>query len=133
MVTGFPATGFPRLTWGALRELSADVCVGTKFRVGLREPGRIEGNAIALVEESLNRLQREQVDLIQMHNHGAAAGDGRAVSPEEAMAELGLTPPETPSPWNLFMNIPVGWDGGLSFEPPVSGPGDYVALRAEMN
>ena len=50
-----------------------------------------------------------------------------------ALAELGLTPPETPSPWNLFMNIPVGADGGLSFEPPVSGPGDYVLLRAEMD
>ena len=50
-----------------------------------------------------------------------------------ALAELGLTPPETPSPWNLFMNIPVGPDGSLSFEPPVSSPGSYVLLRAEMD
>ena len=50
-----------------------------------------------------------------------------------ALAELGLTAPETPSPWNLFMNIPVGADGGVGFEPPVSKPGDYVALRAEMD
>ena len=50
-----------------------------------------------------------------------------------ALAELGLTPPETPSPWNLFMNIPVGPDGRLSFEPPISSPGDYVLLRAEMD
>ena len=50
-----------------------------------------------------------------------------------ALAELGLTPPETPSPWNLFMNIPVGIDGSVSFEPPVSGPGDYITLRAEMD
>ena len=50
-----------------------------------------------------------------------------------AMAELGLTPPETPSPWNLFMNIPVGPDGSVSFEPPVSEPGDYLTLRAEMD
>ena len=50
-----------------------------------------------------------------------------------ALAELGLTPPETPSPWNLFMNIPVGVDGDLSFEPPVSSLGDYVVLRAEMD
>ena len=40
-----------------------------------------------------------------------------------ALAELGLTPPETPSPWNLFMNIPVGADGSVTFEPPVSKPG----------
>ncbi len=50
-----------------------------------------------------------------------------------ALAELGLTPPETPSPWNLFMNIPVASDGSLGFEPPVSSPGDYVVLRAEMD
>ena len=50
-----------------------------------------------------------------------------------AMAELGLAAPETPSPWNLFMNIPVAADGALSFQPPVCGPGDYVALRAEMD
>ena len=50
-----------------------------------------------------------------------------------ALAELGLTAPETPSPWNLFMNIPVGPDGSVSFEPPVSGPGDYITLRAEMD
>ena len=50
-----------------------------------------------------------------------------------ALAELELTPPETPSPWNLFMNIPVGGDGSVSFEPPVSGPGDYLILRAEID
>ena len=50
-----------------------------------------------------------------------------------ALAELGLTPPETPSPWNLFMNIPVKPDGSLSFEPPVCKRGGYVLLRAEMD
>ena len=50
-----------------------------------------------------------------------------------ALAELGLTPPETPSPWNLFMNIPVGADGSVGFEPPVCKPGDYVTLRADMD
>ena len=50
-----------------------------------------------------------------------------------ALAELGLTPPETPSPWNLFMNIPVGADGEVSFEPPVCRAGDYLTLRAEMD
>ena len=50
-----------------------------------------------------------------------------------ALAELGLKAPKTPSPWNLFMNIPVQADGRLSFEPPVCKPGDYVLLRAEMD
>lgn len=50
-----------------------------------------------------------------------------------AMRELGLHAPETPSPFNLFMNIPVRADGTLSFEPPVSTPGSHVSLRAEMD
>lgn len=50
-----------------------------------------------------------------------------------ALAELSLTSPETPSPWNLFMNIPVKSDGSLSFEPPVCKPGDYLLLRAEID
>ena len=50
-----------------------------------------------------------------------------------ALAEIGLEPPETPSPWNLFMNIPVKPDGGLTFDPPVCKAGDYILLRAEMD
>lgn len=50
-----------------------------------------------------------------------------------AMRELSLVPPETPSPLNLFMNIPCSAEGTLSFEPPVSTPGGFVVLRAEMD
>ena len=50
-----------------------------------------------------------------------------------ALYELGLTPPETPSPLNLFMNIPWTAKGALSFEPPVTKPGDYVVLEAAMD
>lgn len=50
-----------------------------------------------------------------------------------ALAELGLAPPETPSPLNLFMNIPWTKEGSLSFDAPVSTPGCYVALRAELD
>ncbi|MEA2788768.1 MAG: uncharacterized protein QOG73_1174 [Acetobacteraceae bacterium] len=50
-----------------------------------------------------------------------------------ALAALGLTPPETPSPLNLFMNIPWSGPGDLSFEPPLSVPGSFIVLRAEMD
>ena len=50
-----------------------------------------------------------------------------------AMKELGFTPPETPSPWNVWMNIPVAHDGSIEFMPTVSKPGDYVVLRPEMD
>ena len=49
------------------------------------------------------------------------------------LGALGLTPPETPSPLNLFMNIPVARGIALSFEPAVAPPGSYVSLRAELD
>ena len=50
-----------------------------------------------------------------------------------ALYELGLTPPETPSPLNLFMNIPWDDDGGLAFAAPVSKEGDYVLFEANLD
>lgn len=47
--------------------------------------------------------------------------------------ELGLVPPGTPSPLNLFMNIPWTEHGGLAFEPPQTRPGDYVLLEAQLD
>jgi uncharacterized protein len=51
----------------------------------------------------------------------------------QGLAKLGLAPPETPSPLNLFMNIPWTADGVLSFEPPASTPGCFIRLRAMMD
>lgn len=50
-----------------------------------------------------------------------------------ALNELGLTPPQTPSPLNLFMNIPWARDGALAWQAPVAKPGDYVVLEAVMD
>jgi len=50
-----------------------------------------------------------------------------------ALAELGLAPPETPAPLNLFMNIAVIDGNRVEIRPPVSTPGSYVSLRAEMD
>ena len=71
-----------------LKELSAEVYVGTKFRVTTHEPNHIKDNVIASVEESLTRLQREQVDLMQMHNHVASSPEDGSVSPEEATGQV---------------------------------------------
>lgn len=49
------------------------------------------------------------------------------------LRQIGLKSPETPSPLNLWMNIPVTPEGGLSFEEPVSKPGDHVIFRAMMD
>jgi uncharacterized protein YcgI (DUF1989 family) len=52
---------------------------------------------------------------------------------ERAMADLGFDRIEVPQPINLFMNIPVGGDGGLGWEPAPTKAGDFVTLRAEMD
>jgi len=50
-----------------------------------------------------------------------------------ALGELGMKVPATPSPWNLFMNIPWTAAGALAWAEPVSTPGSYVRVRAEMD
>lgn len=50
-----------------------------------------------------------------------------------ALHALGVVPPETPAPLNLFMNIPIAADGAIRFEPTLSQPGDFVTLRAERD
>ena len=50
-----------------------------------------------------------------------------------AMRSLGLTPPETPCPLNLFMNIPWQSGGELSFDPPVTRPGDSITFEAQLD
>ena len=50
-----------------------------------------------------------------------------------ALADLGITVPATPSPLNLFMNIPWTADGRLAWGEPVSTPGSHVMFRAEMD
>lgn len=48
-----------------------------------------------------------------------------------ALRDAGLPDLPVPAPLNLFMNIPWSLEGGLSFEPPLSSPGEHVELRAE--
>ena len=88
----------------------------------------VEDTSPGIHDTLIAACDRYRYELLGCRDYHDNCTDNLAV----ALAELGLTPPETPSPWNLFMNIPVRADGSLSFEPPVSRPGDYVVLRAEM-
>ncbi|MXO47553.1 DUF1989 domain-containing protein [Erythrobacter vulgaris] len=51
----------------------------------------------------------------------------------EALAPFGIEPDQIPCAFNVFMNVPVTPDGKLRVDPPVSMPGDYIRLRAEMD
>jgi uncharacterized protein YcgI (DUF1989 family) len=68
------------------------------------------------------------VELGGSDDHASCANNFR-----HALAEHGLRSDHVPSPLNLFMNIPVIDGNAIEFRPPVSTPGSYIALRAEMD
>jgi len=51
-----------------LRELRADVIVGTKVRIAPKDLTRIEAAVVESMEASLRRLGRDAVDLFHLHN-----------------------------------------------------------------
>jgi uncharacterized protein YcgI (DUF1989 family) len=50
-----------------------------------------------------------------------------------ALESIGLKRVVHPAPFNLFMNIPVKNGLSVSFDPPVTKPGDSISFRAEMD
>ncbi len=50
-----------------------------------------------------------------------------------AMMAIGTPVADVPQPFNLWMNTPVGADGRITWNAPVSKAGDIVVLRAEMD
>jgi aryl-alcohol dehydrogenase-like predicted oxidoreductase len=59
-----------------LRELRADVLVGTKVHLRVADLQRIEAAVVESVDQSLRRLGRGHIDLIQLHNPLGTAGAG---------------------------------------------------------
>ena len=70
-----------------LNELRPDVYVGTKIRPSAQDLTDLKGAVVRLVEEGLSRLDRECVDLVQLHNlvAGERAGEGRTLSTEDVL------------------------------------------------
>lgn len=74
----------------ALRESNADVVVGTKIKLVPDDLHNIEESVTRLVDESLRRLGRDVVDLIQVHNFISEQGapEKHWLSVEEVSAVL---------------------------------------------
>ncbi len=49
-----------------------------------------------------------------------------------ALKAIGIEPIHVPSPFNIWMNIPVGKDGRYAWTAPVSKPGDHITLEAKQ-
>lgn len=115
-----------RTTLGRITVRVGDALVTTQRRPILT---LVEDTSPGVHDTLLAACDRYRYELLGCKEYHDNCTDNLAA----ALSELGLTAPKTPCPWNLFMNIPVGADGQLSFEPPVSQPGDWVRLRAEMD
>ena len=74
----------------ALKALNAQVYVGTKLRLDPRDLADVRGAMSRSVEESLTRLDRDYVDLIQVHTHIASQADsGRnSLTAEDLLGEV---------------------------------------------
>ena len=73
-----------------------------------------------------DRHRYEQLGAVGYH-------DNCADNLRSALEALGLSSAVTPSPLNLFMNVPWQANGQLRFEPPASAAGQYISLRAERD
>ncbi len=50
-----------------------------------------------------------------------------------ALGQYGVKAFQIPTAFNIFMNVEVSTGGKLIVKPPLSKPGDYIDLRAEMD
>ena len=72
----------------ALASLKADVIVGTKFRLAAPHRADVGGFVAQSLEDSLKRLGRDHVDLLQLHNPLVAMDSGDRLSIDIALNEV---------------------------------------------
>lgn len=65
----------------------ANLVIGTKVRIHPDQRADITGAITASLEESLRRLKRDRVDLLQLHNPITRAGSGNTLTPEQVVNE----------------------------------------------
>jgi len=104
--------------------------VGESFVTMLRRP------ILTLVEDTSPGVHDTLIpccDAIRYKQLGYEGHDNCADNMAHGLRQLGIDPPPPPAVFNIFMNIPIGPTGRLEIVPPISEPGDYVVLRAEMD
>lgn len=72
-------------------------------------------------------------DPARYHNLGAPGNASCAANLQRALADMGVEADTVPQPVNVFMNIPVGDGGALSWLPALSRPGDAVTFEAVID
>ena len=125
-VKEFMSMEHTRVAIGGIIPKIGDAFVTNKRRPILTLIADTSGGIHDTLFAACDRYRYEQLGCKEYHDNctdDLAAGLG----------EIGVTPPETPAPLNLFMNIPVIDGVRTDVRAPVSTPGSYVTLRAEMD
>lgn len=115
-----------RVAMGAIIPHVGDTLVTNKRRPILTMIDDTSGGIHDTLLAACDRYRYESLGCKEYHEN---CTDNLAAS----LHEIGLKPPEVPAPLNLFMNIPVIGGNSIEMRPPVSTPGSYVTLRAEMD
>ncbi len=115
-------------TRNACRKLTP--AIGESFVTTLRRP------ILTLVEDTSPGVHDTLIPCCDAARYRDLGYEGHANCADnmaDGLKTLGIDPPPPPGPLNIFMNIPIGPTGRLEIVPPVSAPGDYVVLRAEID
>ena len=111
--------------------LKLRAAVGDTFRTNQRRP------ILTLVEDTSGGAHDTLMAACDLPRYRLLGVEGHHDNCRDnlhaALGALGITVPATPSPLNLFMNIPWTPDGTLAWAEPVSTPGSYAVFRAEMD
>ncbi|MEZ5815674.1 MAG: aldo/keto reductase [Hyphomicrobiaceae bacterium] len=70
------------------KELKPDVVLGTKVNIPPEDKGNIRAAIERSINESLKRLQRDHVDLLQLHNSISSEGKPRDLDPAVVLGEV---------------------------------------------
>ncbi|MEM7426333.1 MAG: aldo/keto reductase [Pseudomonadota bacterium] len=70
-----------------LAELKPDIVLGSKVRIAPEQKQDMGAAVATSVEESLRRLQRDHIDILQLHNPVAVAGDEWTLPPDQVLQE----------------------------------------------
>ncbi|MEM8809318.1 MAG: urea carboxylase-associated family protein [Cyanobacteria bacterium P01_G01_bin.38] len=104
--------------------------VGDAFVTNRRRPilTWLQDTSPGVHDTLIAACDRYRYELLGAPNH-----DNCTENLATAFSELGLALPEVPCPLNLFMNTPVSDGLNIEWLPPVSQPGDFVVMRAEID
>lgn len=71
-----------------LKKLKPKALIGTKVRIPSADRGRVAASINAALEESLKRMQRDTVDLYQLHNPLTPDAGGETLTAAEVLGEV---------------------------------------------